>query len=94
MTAPVTATGPPTEAGRPGWYRDPWQRDALRYWDGRAWTARARPLEPVTLMTYRPIDPGTGLILTLLTCGLYAPVWMARAGVRHKVRRDRTRGGP
>jgi len=28
---------------RPGWYPDPSGGDAERYWDGRQWTASARP---------------------------------------------------
>lgn len=91
MTQPVAAIGPPTAAARKGWYRDPWQRDGLRYWDGRAWTSRARPLEPVTVTTYAPSDPFTNAMLTLATCGLWAPVWMARAGTRHSVKKVKRR---
>jgi hypothetical protein len=87
MTQPIQGIGPPTAAARRGWYSDPWQTDALRYWNGYGWTGRARPLEPVTLVTYPPGDTFTNLALTVLTCGLWAPVWMVRAGARTRVRR-------
>jgi len=38
--APGTSSGPP-----PGWYNDPGGAPALRWWDGRQWTANARPYD-------------------------------------------------
>lgn len=38
---PGTSSGPP-----PGWYKDPSGAPALRWWDGRQWTAHARPNDP------------------------------------------------
>ena len=87
MTQPIAATGPPTETALRGWYRDPWKRDSLRFWDGRVWTARARPLEPVSVVTYQPGDAYTNFMLTVATCGLWAPVWMVRAATRYRVKR-------
>jgi hypothetical protein len=86
MTQPF-APGPPTEFARRGWYLDPWDRDQLRYWDGRQWAPRVRPLEPVTIVTVRPGDVFTNAMLTLATCGLWAPVWMLRTGARTRVKR-------
>jgi hypothetical protein len=91
MTQPIQARppGPPTQVARKGWYRDPWQRDSVRYWDGWQWTPRVRPLQPVTLVTYPRGDTFTNAMLTVVTCGLWAPVWMLRSSARHKVRKRR-----
>jgi Protein of unknown function (DUF2510) len=32
-------TMPPAGPWLPGWYPDPWDPQAQRYWDGRNWTA-------------------------------------------------------
>lgn len=37
----------------PGWYRDPDQPRALRYWDGRSWTELSRPRPPWYIGTDR-----------------------------------------
>lgn len=47
---------------RPGWYRDPWRSDDLRWWDGRTWTdwVHARPLAggEQSLVPGVPVVPG------------------------------------
>lgn len=68
-----------------GWYRT--DGDRLRYWDGRAWTARRRELGAVTIRVSPAGDPFYNALLTVVTCGLWAPVWMARAGERRKIKR-------
>jgi ABC-type spermidine/putrescine transport system permease subunit II len=47
----------------PGWYRDPYSRYRLRWWDGRAWTHRSR-LHPK-------------LHAVLLWGGMALPAWLA-----------------
>lgn len=87
------ATGPvwppPGERAPRGWYRNPDRSsaDALRFWDGRQWTESTRPVSTDLRVEYRPPgDAYTNLLLTVLTFGLWAPVWMVRAGPRYRVR--------
>jgi hypothetical protein len=70
-----------------GWYQVPDGR--LRYWNGDRWTGTVRALEPVTIEIRRKGDFVSNLMLTILTCGLWAPVWMIRAGPRYRVKRRR-----
>lgn len=61
-------------AAEPGWYP---VQGGQRYWDGQAWTDHIAPAaQPVTIA----VDPFRTnhvlhLLLTVLTFGLWAPVW-------------------
>jgi Protein of unknown function (DUF2510) len=83
MTSPMS---------RPGWYPDPSGTPGQRYWDGRQWTHHAPPPSIVinnTVGVPAPVIIASGpnhalhLILTLLTCGLWLPVWLIVAVVGH-----------
>jgi len=67
-----------------GWYQTT-ERGQLRYWDGRVWTAQRRELGAVTIRVSPAGDPFYNALLTVATCGLWAPIWMRRAGERRKV---------
>src|SRR6476659_5149519 len=56
----------------PGWYVDPWNEKALRFWDGGSWTPQSvrRPPEP------RPVFASEALFPALV--GLVASVVGAR----------------
>jgi Protein of unknown function (DUF2510) len=74
----------------PGWYPDPSGVLGLRYWDGQKWGPKApeqqQPQVVInntnTVATPAPVYVATGpnhalhLILTLLTCGMWLPVWI------------------
>lgn len=75
----------------PGWYPDPSGAPGQRYWDGRQWSAVPPPVQqPIVINNIvgsniaapTPVFVRTGpnhalhLILTLLTCGMWAPVWL------------------
>lgn len=71
----------------PGWYPDPNGSGGQRYYDGAQWTAHAAPPPMPMRPVYGPppvvvINRGPGinhalhLILTILTCGLWIPVWV------------------
>lgn len=45
---------------RAGWYQDPTSRDHLRWWDGSAWTADARPVPAPDPLHYGPPVPPAG----------------------------------
>ena len=66
-------------AAPPGWYPDPGIPGTRRYWSGAAWTEHvAMATVQVGGQVYVP--PPTNhvlhLLLTLLTCGLWAPMWI------------------
>lgn len=68
----------------PGWYPDPGGQPGQRYHDGRRWTQHFVPTPPGT-----PAPPAVAVavaaggganhalhaVLTLLTCGLWLPIW-------------------
>jgi Protein of unknown function (DUF2510) len=66
-------TGPDVEGRSPGWYDDPDDTDAIRYWNGSAWTGQRRPRPewtdttpalsppPSYLQTRRPGAPGPNM---------------------------------
>jgi len=83
-------------APQPGWYQDPSGTLGQRYWDGQQWTYHAPPSPPQpsivinnTVGVPAPVVVTTGpnhalhLILTLLTCGMWLPVWLIVAIVGH-----------
>lgn len=80
--------GPPSERAPRGWYRNPDRRDPaqLRFWDGRQWTNQTRRLTMCRIEHKPAGDVFTNAILTVLTMGLWAPVWMVRASDRYRVR--------
>ncbi|WP_078323655.1 DUF2510 domain-containing protein [Mycobacteroides salmoniphilum] len=69
---------------RPGWYPDPNGSGGQRYFDGGQWTAHAAPppmpaFGPAPVIVVRPevrVNHLLHLILTLITCGLWAPIWI------------------
>jgi hypothetical protein len=73
----------------PGWYPDPSGAPGQRYFDGRQWTYPAPPPAPppsivinnhVGARTPLVVSAGPNhalhLVLTLLTCGMWLPVWL------------------
>lgn len=70
----------------PGWYPDPGAVNTMRYWDGRSWTPQSAPMVAMT----QPAAPGVNhllhLILTLVSCGLWAPIWLLLAVMAHHAR--------
>lgn len=69
-----------------GWYP---QGGVQRYWDGRAWTGHVAPLpQPQMVVVQAPaprsvsgMTTGSMIvngILTVCTCGLWAPIWLLR----------------
>ncbi|SKU72481.1 Protein of uncharacterised function (DUF2510) [Mycobacteroides abscessus subsp. massiliense] len=82
MSAPVPA---------PGWFPDPSGAPQQRYFDGVRWTDNVAPYAPPRTAHAQPsavastavaVSVGGGinhtlhLVLTVLTCGLWAPVWL------------------
>uniref|UniRef100_A0AB39U1Q0 DUF2510 domain-containing protein n=8 Tax=unclassified Caudoviricetes TaxID=2788787 RepID=A0AB39U1Q0_9CAUD len=76
-----SAPAPPPAAN---WYPDPQSPGILRYWDGVRWTEHRSAATPTATATvYNNVnvrgggsDAGVHLILTILTCGLWIPVWI------------------
>lgn len=66
------------------WYPDPANPGILRYWDGTQWTEHRQAATPVAqAIVYNNVrasgggsDAALHLILTLLTCGLWLPIWI------------------
>ena len=66
-----------------GWYPDPVSPGVVRWWTGTAWSEHRAPAAapaptPVVVVAAPPSGPNhlIHLILTLLSCGLWAPVWL------------------
>lgn len=71
-----------TSAPLPGWYPDPSGAPAQRYFDGRQWTHHALPpAPPPSIVINNTVVVTTGpnhalhLVLSLLTCGMWLPIW-------------------
>ena len=72
----------------PGWYPDPSGQPGQRYHDGQRWTQHFTPMPPVVPASATAValavngGGGSGgahavhAILTLLTCGLWLPIWL------------------
>jgi Protein of unknown function (DUF2510) len=71
----------PAPPPQPGWYPDPSGGPGQRYFDGHEWSLSAPPPLPSGVVD----NPGSGpnnalhLALTLLTCGMWLPVWLVLA---------------
>jgi hypothetical protein len=84
-TSPTYATPPPPTTPA-AWYPDPHSPGILRYWDGAQWTEHRSAAAPTATATvYNNIvvprgggngDVGIHLILIILTCGMWIPVWI------------------
>jgi hypothetical protein len=78
-----TPSAPATPAN---WYPDPHSPGILRYWDGVQWTDHRSAAAPAaSAVVYNNIvvprgggngDVGVHLILTILTCGAWIPIWI------------------
>jgi len=44
LALPIAPEPKRSSAAAPGWYLDPMEREAWRYWDGRAWTDDTAPM--------------------------------------------------
>lgn len=75
-----------TNNPHPGWYPDPEGQPGQRYHDGRRWTQHFVPTPPsvpappppavaVAVATGGGTNHGLHLVLTLLTCGAWLPIW-------------------
>lgn len=72
----------------PGWYPDPEGQPGQRYHDGRRWTQHFVPTPPpvpaplpapavaVAVATGGGANHALHLVLTLLTCGAWLPIWL------------------
>jgi hypothetical protein len=86
MTQPSPATG---------WYPDPNGGPGQRYWDGQNWTIVAPPAPAAPPYGHWPqptvlpvrTNHAMHILLSLLTCGLWIPVWIVMA----MINADRTR---
>jgi hypothetical protein len=75
-----------TNTAPAGWYEDPEVFGYQRYWDGHAWTlyrepfpARRQPAVTQQVVVNAPpkrVNHLLHLILTLLSAGLWLPVWI------------------
>lgn len=76
------------EASPAGWYPDPAGKYTQRYFDGATWTESYAPYpqqnHPVVVQGQ---GQGIHLVLTLLTCGAWLPIWfiIAIIGARRQV---------
>lgn len=73
----------------PGWYPN---GGVERWWDGQQWTHQTRTIQaaaPRKAVTWVPhqTHPTFHLIMTLLTCGLWLPIWLIIAIVQSITRR-------
>ncbi|MGV9798756.1 DUF2510 domain-containing protein [Mycobacterium sp. NPDC003449] len=74
----------------PGWYPDPGGQPGQRYHDGQSWTQHFAPTPPpapapapqavaVAVSAGGGTSHGLHLVLTVLTCGLWLPIWILAA---------------
>ena len=77
------------QATPPGWY--PNGPGLERWWDGRQWgpQTRAVPATPRKAVAYVPhqTHPLFHLVMTVITCGLWLPVWLVVAIVQSITKR-------
>ena len=70
---------------KPGWYPDPTGAPGQRYHDGQRWTDHVTPTPPpaptavAVAVSHGGTSHGLHLVLTLLTCGLWLPIWVLLA---------------
>jgi hypothetical protein len=86
MTPPSAYLPPPVApAVAANWYPDPTNAGIFRYWDGAQWTEHrqaATPLATATVVNNVSVRGGgdslVGLhiVLTILTCGAWLPIWL------------------
>lgn len=86
-----------TPAG-PGWYADPNGLPTLRWWDGHTWTDQLAPMQQQApepreqiIVTKSPMRTSHGLhlFLTIITCGLWLPVWFLLT-ITHKFDKEKS----
>ncbi|TPG31758.1 DUF2510 domain-containing protein [Mycolicibacterium hodleri] len=85
VTYPTYST-PSAPATPANWYPDPHSPGILRYWDGIQWTehrSAAAPSATATVYNNVVVPRGGGngevaihLVLTILTCGAWLPIWL------------------
>lgn len=66
---PLRPAPPPRHAVSGGWYADPWQRGALRWWDGQHWTSHwAAPVgrRVRTRIPTLPLAAAVGAVVVLV----------------------------
>ncbi|MEO3761223.1 DUF2510 domain-containing protein [Mycobacterium sp. B14F4] len=80
---PPTAPAAPAVAA--AWYPDPTNAGLMRYWDGTQWTEhRAAAAPQASAVVYNNVAVrgggdslvGLHIVLTILTCGLWLPIWL------------------
>lgn len=67
------SAAPPQMSGPAGWYRDPWNQEGWRWWDGRTWTAH------VGLQSRKPALPGWLSVPVILAALLVIPAVLLMA---------------
>jgi len=69
---------PPTSNPAPGWYADPEQFGAQRYWAGESWSDQRRPAQVVAVVAPAPPvaqTPDNGLAVAGFVCGIVGVVF-------------------
>ena len=72
----------------PGWYPDPSGKPMQRYFDGAAWTEHYAPAAAapaaVGVVTVGGTNHVVHAIISVMTCGLWLPVWLIIAAGEKK----------
>lgn len=81
-----------TQPAQLGWYPDPYGKGAYRYFDGRQWTSGTSDVPgylapapqfstgaPREIASIKGPDTTIHFVLTILTCGLWLPIWIIAA---------------
>jgi hypothetical protein len=86
MTSPEVVLPPSVASAVPAnWYSDPTAPGVTRYWDGVKWTEHrhaAAPLATATVVNNVQVRGGGDsmvalhIVLTILTCGAWLPIWL------------------